>query len=120
MGPNPGRERRHIARVWLDDSASARPVPQPSPLRSWRVLCEDLSEDGARLLSPECFPVGSGLLLECDIGGRATRLQVLGRVLRIEQLPEADRWKTAVEFSELSDNARIRLLEIIAEQRRRP
>jgi len=65
---------------------------------------------------PECFPVGSRLRLECDIEGPGAPIQVLGHVLWVAQLPEADRWHTGVQFSELSGGARIRLREIVAEQ----
>ena len=120
MSSDVGRDRRASVRVWFDDSALAEPVPQTPPPHVWRVLGEDLSETGIRLLSPKLFPVGSRLRLDLDIGTLADRLPALGRVVWVEQFPEIDRWQVGVEFSELSDSVRSRLREIVAQQRRRP
>ena len=113
-------DRRASVRVWFDDPALAEPVPQQPPPHVWHVLGEDLSETGIRLLSPKLFPVGSRLRIALDPGTLADRLAALGRVVWVEQFPELDRWQVGVEFSELSDNVRSRLREIIAHQRRGP
>jgi len=107
-------ERRGNVRVWFDDPASAEPVPQPPPPQVWRVLGEDLSETGIRLLSPKLFPVGSRLRLDLELGSPTLVLPAIGRVVWVEQPPGIDRWQIGVEFSGLSDGVRKRLRQIIA------
>ncbi len=66
-----------------------------------------------RLSSPYLFPVKSRLLLNIDIGSAAARIRAIGRVVWAEQLAGVDRWEIGVELSELSDDTRSRLREII-------
>jgi len=110
----PNHEKRHGARVRFDAPASVEPVPVPTPEHMWRLLAENISEDGMRLSSPNLFPVKSRLRLNIDIGRPAAPIRAIGRVVWAEQHANADRWEIGVEFSELSDNARYRLREIIA------
>ncbi|MGD2084136.1 MAG: PilZ domain-containing protein [Chromatiales bacterium] len=107
-------ERRMRVRVWLDASASATPVPNRSPQRVWNLLGEDISLTGIRLLSPESFPVASRLRLEIDVEGELSPIQAIGTVVWIGQLPEANRWRIGLKFTELSDEARLRIGKVVS------
>ena len=113
MNSNLDREKRSQARVRFDAPATVEPVPVPAPKHRWRVLGEDISEDGMRLSSPKLFPVTSHLLLDIDLGIPTAPIRAIGRVVWAGQLAHVDRWEIGVEFSELSDEARSRLRKIL-------
>jgi hypothetical protein len=113
MASNPGRERRMRVRVWVDATASVTPVPNPPPHRVWNLVGEDISEAGIRLLSPESFPVKSRLRLEVYPEDQGLPVLTIGEVVWIEQFPEASRWRLGVKFSELSEEARAGVRELV-------
>jgi c-di-GMP-binding flagellar brake protein YcgR len=117
MTGRPALERRQRVRVRFDASVCVQPILRPLPINVRHLLSEDLSEGGMRLSSSEFFPVKSRVRVDLETARPATPIQVIGRVVWVEQLPEVDHWRVGVEFSDLSDGARSRLHEIVAQRR---
>jgi c-di-GMP-binding flagellar brake protein YcgR len=106
-------ERRRYVRVPFDQPVQAEPIPQPSPTHLCHLLCTDLSEGGARLSSPQFFPLESRVLLDLETPPPAETIRAVGRVAWAEQVAYEDRWRVGVEFAELSDEDRAQLQKLI-------
>lgn len=109
-------ERRRFVRVPFDGPVRAEPLPPSVPNPVSHLLSADLSEGGARLSSSEFFPVESRVLLDLDLSDPANPVRVVGRVAWAEHLAHGERWQVGVEFTELTDDARWQLRDIIRRQ----
>jgi hypothetical protein len=106
-------ERRRFARVPFDGPVRAELLPPSSSNPVYRLLSADLSEGGARLSSQEFVAVESLVLLDLDAPISATPVRVVGRVAWAEHLAHGERWQVGVEFTDLTDEARCQLREIV-------
>jgi c-di-GMP-binding flagellar brake protein YcgR len=113
MTPSLHPERRRFARVPFDLPARAEPIPQSLSNNVYQLLSADLSEGGARLSSPEFFPLESLVLLDLETPRSAEPIRAVGRVAWAEHVANEDRWRLGVEFAELSDEARSRLRKLV-------
>ena len=113
MTPRLQAERRRFVRVPFDRPARAERIPQSFQNDVFDLLAADLSEGGARLSSPEFFPLASLLVLDLD---PPPPFRTVGRIVWSEQLAHGQRWRVGVEFAELSGEARSRLRKIVRQR----
>jgi hypothetical protein len=73
-------------------------------------MAMDLGEGGAKLASSECFPLESLVLLDLDA---RTRLRAVERIAWAAQTDREDRWRVGVEFTDLSEDTRSQLRQIL-------
>jgi hypothetical protein len=103
-------EKRRFLRVPFDRPARAERVPRSFAHNVVDLLSTDLSEGGVCLSSPELFPLESLVVLDLDT---PFPLRTVGRVAWSKQVAYDDRWYMGVEFLEQSEEACLRLRNIV-------
>lgn len=103
-------ERRHYPRL------NAHVFWRSPGLSGPRRPVKDVSLGGMRIYSDESIPVGTRLELELMLPGQSS-LELLARVVWIERLPggQPARCDVAVEFLDVPEQARDRLLAALSE-----
>ena len=109
------RERRKFVRVSSDYPVQLKHVPQNYPIQVHNSMSQDISEGGLQLSSFYFYPVHCKMTFEIFVSQDTEPISGVGRVVWVEQLPYQDRYKVGIEFSELNDDHRTHLRQVISE-----
>ena len=109
------KERREYFRRSSDFPVQARLMPQKSTGTIHNSMTRDFSESGMQLSSFYFYPVNSKMILEIFPIHDMEPIITVGRVVWIEQVPYQERYKLGIEFSEMNDESREHLKQIVNE-----
>lgn len=113
-------QRRHFLRV----RATIFPVeswvidPDPEQCRAIRIATVDISGGGIRFVGNDRLPVGTKLRLRLDLPFNCGTVEVIARVLRVEERGEAirSRYETAATFVQIAEGDRDRICRFVLKQ----
>jgi len=106
-------ERRECLRKNSDFPVQLRQMPQKSVGIIHNSMTRDFSESGIQLSSFYFYPVNSRMVLEIFPTQDMEPIMTVGRVVWVEQVPYQDRYKIGIEFSDMNDESRVYLKQII-------
>lgn len=107
-------ERRRFVRVSADLPVKLKQIPQNNPVQIQNAISCDISEGGVQVWSFYFYPVQSRQMLEILLSPDTEPVRSVGTVVWIRQLPYQDRYKLGIEFSEMNEDGRLNLRELIA------
>ncbi|MBU4305497.1 MAG: PilZ domain-containing protein [Candidatus Omnitrophica bacterium] len=108
-------ERRRFLRLNSDCPVQLKQMPQNYPVQIHNSISEDISEGGLQLSSFYFYPVHCKLLVELFVSQEAEPIKVVGRVVWVEQMPYQERYKVGIEFSDLNEESRVYLRQVISD-----
>ncbi len=114
------QERRGDSRVREEDKVSVEILSGENPstdLPPINALTKDISPGGVRIMSSVKLEPGTRVRLEIVLSGRRRLLQVTGIVRWSRSVYEEDLFEMCVEFSGLTPEDRLSLLEHVYQRR---
>lgn len=105
--------RRRGLRADTDFSVKLKEIVHNRLPQIQNMLTRNVSETGLQLSSFNFYPVNTRLVMEASLSNKSEPVAVVGRVVWIEQLPYQERFKMGVEFSEMSEDARMQFQNTI-------
>jgi len=106
--------RRRFTRIGSDCQVQLKQLPKNFPGQIHNTLSKDISEGGLQLSSFYFYPVNSRILMEVYLSGDSEPVKTVGKVVWVEQLPYQDRYKVGIEFSDLDEEGRGHLRQVIS------
>ena len=106
-------ERRRFVRVASDLPVQLKRLPQDFPTSINNSLAQDISEGGLRISSFYFYPVNSKVTLEVFMRQGTEPVKAVGKVVWVEQLPYQERYRVGLEFSDINEDGRAHLKEVI-------
>jgi hypothetical protein len=116
----PPRDRRNETRVAEEDKVSVEILSDaagPSESLAINSLTKDISPGGVRIMTHVRIPEGTRLLLEIVLSRRRKRIRVNGVVRWARSVYEDDLFEMGVEFTGLTPQDRMSLLEHVYSKR---
>jgi hypothetical protein len=113
-----GRDRREYERVRYRDPVQVSLIGVAHDLHPRALLAEDLSESGLALTSSELLGVGTRLRMDLEPQPAGAPIRLIGRVIWVEHLGLQHRYRLGVQVEDLSDEARLALLRLVARRGR--
>ncbi len=108
------KERREYFRKNSDFPVQSRQMLQESTGTIHNSMTLDFSESGLQLSSFHFYPVNSRMILDIFPLYDMEPIRSVGRVVWIEQVPYQERYKIGIEFSEMNDERRDHLKQIVS------
>ena len=107
------RERRECLRKNSDFPVQLRQMLQENRVTIHNTLTHDFSESGIQLSSFYFYPVNSRMILEIFPAHDMEPIMTVGRVVWVEQIPYQEKYKIGIEFSDMNDESRVHLKQIV-------
>ncbi len=110
-----GQERRKFVRINSDLPVELKELPAYHPINLRNLMSLDISEGGLKLSAFYFYPVNSRLIIQVFLSPKMEPVKAVGKVSWVEQVPYQDRYKIGVEFSDITEEGRYNLRNIIKE-----
>ncbi len=105
-------DKRKFHRVSRDDIVSYRSLSQAGkPAQVINNISMDLSSSGIRFISYEFFPLGDMLRLEIRL--KDELIELTGRVVRVKEMYNDERYEVALEFISIDKEDAKKLKKIL-------
>ncbi|MCK4994926.1 MAG: PilZ domain-containing protein [Candidatus Omnitrophica bacterium] len=108
-------ERRENFRKNSEFPVQLRQIPQKNAGTIHNSMTHDFSESGVQLSSFYFYPVNSKMILELFPMHEMEPIMTVGRVVWVEQVPYQERYNIGIEFSDLNDESRVHLRQIVTD-----
>ncbi|MFH1460506.1 MAG: PilZ domain-containing protein [Candidatus Omnitrophota bacterium] len=106
-------DRRQYVRVNSDFPVQINQIPRNNPVQLQNSISIDMSEGGLQLSSFYFYPVNSRIMVEIFHSQNKEPMKSMARIVWMRQLPYQDRYKVGIEFTDLSQDNRYRIKELI-------